>query len=89
MTPKKAKKSILSPREQRLIGFMKPGQWVPSTELLAKEFKGKRRPMNARNCITSAMWNAGRKLQEARAGSRIVRRGGGRSGTEYMVTGRK
>ncbi len=82
---KKEYLELMSPREARLIGLLKPGRWTSSAELLSSEFKGKKKPLNARNCITSAMWNAGRKLEEAGAKVRIGRQGGGRGGTEYSI----
>ena len=75
----------LSPRERRLLDALKGGKWVPSTVLMDLEFKGKKRPPNARGCITSALWKARQKLSEVKGAPRIETRGGGRGGTEYCL----
>lgn len=80
------KKTNLSPREERLIGFLKPGQWATSSELMAAEFRGKKRPDNARLLVTVAMYRLMSKLRGA--AFKIEKRGGGRGGVEYLKTAR-
>lgn len=85
MASKKEKGLKLSPRESRLIGFLTPGKWESSAELMVKEFRGKKRPENARLLVTSAMYRAMGKLTATRGGAKVEKRGAGRRGTEYCL----
>lgn len=76
----------LSPRESRLFKAMKSGQWMGSMELVAAEYRGKKRPVNARLLVTAAMWRMMQKIGSTKGLPKIEKRGGGRGGTEYMLT---
>ena len=82
---KKIEFAKLSPRETRLLSFMTPGRWASSADLMVEEFRGKKRPENARLLVTVAMYRAMSKIASVRGGMKIEKRGGGRRGTEYMI----
>lgn len=78
----------LSPRESRLYKTMKPGQWIGTMDLISSEFKGKKRPVNARLLVTASMWRMMQKLGGTKGLPKVEKRGGGRGGTEYMLVTR-
>jgi len=85
---KKTNDIQLSPREFRLFRTLKPGQWVGTMDLVAAEFRGKKRPVNARLLVTASMWRTMQKLGGTKGLPKIEKRGGGRGGTEYMLVTR-
>lgn len=78
----------LSPREARLVSFLK-GDWIETEELLAKEFR-KGVPRNGRMCVTVALRQARMKLKKNRALAYLIEtRGGGRGGNEYRLVDKR
>lgn len=74
----------LSPREARLLSFMKPNKWLSSEELTTHEY-GKDIPYHGRMCVTVAMQGLMRKLKHRRDSRQVEKRGGGRGGNEYCM----
>ncbi len=80
----------LSPREMRLMEFLLARDWIASKILCLREFGAEKRwPLNARTLITVAMSSAGRKLKRNGGKLKLQKRGGGRKGVEYLITGNR
>ena len=82
----------LSPRERRLTECLigRP-DWMSSFDLTVREFGTLRQgkwPPHARTIVTNAMRSTSRKLQRNRGSFKLMKRGGGRSGTEYLLVER-